>query len=190
MSNQSHFKLSPDLIYLLDKNGYSVYQTNDYFVVRKQVFASWGVLGLFLSLGILFFSIGVFVISFEQLLGSGLLVIAVGLILIFAPFFNYLTAAYRSLVIDKKHKTILFRAGFSRAYLFTEVKEMKLEVQDRYADANAFSDSNKEFYYTISAYMERGDREELLTLKFRNEDSERLMFDLKDYMQTLLTYNR
>ena len=123
-----------------------------------------------------FNSLGVFFI----VIGAGLLV---------TPFINYLTAAYRSLVIDLDHHTLLFRAGYSRAYLFTEVDEIKLEVQAKQTGTDPFTNSNKEYKYTISAFMNRGDREELLALKFRDEDSERLMFDLKDYFKALLTYN-
>lgn len=183
--------MTANLVSLLDKNGYSVYQTKEYFIIRKQVFASWWLLLLFMSMGILFFSIGTLVLlNYRGISFSGsIFFLVVGVILIIAPFFNYLTAAYRSLVIDLHHKTILFRAGYSRAYLFTEVVDLKLEVQARQAGADPFSKSNKEFHYTITAYMHRGDKEELLALKFRDEESERYMFDLKDYFQTLLRYS-
>lgn len=174
---------------LLDKNGYLVYHTDDYFILRKKVVSSWGIMVLFLILGFSFTILGLMTVFVGVEWTLSLPITAIGIILIMAPFFSYLTASFRSLVIDKKNKTLLFRSGYSRAYLFTEVKEIKLEVQASQADANAYSDSNKEFHYTITAYMVRGDREQLLALTFRNEDSEHLMFELKDYFQTLLTYN-
>lgn len=167
-----------------------VYQTKEYFIVRKRVFASWGILVLFLVLGLSFTVLGLITVSMGVQWSISLPVTVIGILLILAPFFNYLTASYRSLVIDRHNKTMLFRSGYSRAYLFTEVKDVKLEVQAKQTDTNAFSNSNKEFHYTITAYMVRGDKEELLSLKFRNEDNEHQMFDLKDYFQTLLTYNR
>ncbi|SMD36787.1 hypothetical protein SAMN04488029_3070 [Reichenbachiella faecimaris] len=183
--------MTADLISLLDRNGYAIYRTKEYFIVRKQVFSSWWLLLLFLSIGLIFFAAGTMI-----LLGTGgaklsmsVFFLAIGVVLLVAPFFNYLTAAYRSLVIDLHHQTILFRAGYSRAYLFTEVKDIKLEVHAKQAGTDPFSKSNKEFHYTITAYMERGHQEELLVLKFRDEESERHMFDLKDYFQTLLTYS-
>lgn len=183
--------MTAGLISLLDHNGYTVYRTKEYLIIRKKVFTSFWVLLLFSSLGVLFFTLGTISLlgGWEEKLSFGILFLSIGVVLLIAPFFNYLTAAYRSLVIDLHHKTILFRAGYSRAYLFTEVKELKLEVQARQTGTDAFSNSNKEFHYTITAYMERGDKEELMSLKFRDEESERYMFDLKDYFQTLLTYN-
>lgn len=163
-----------------------VYQSDEYFIVRKKVFTSWGFLMLFVSLGLFCLIMSILIIDIEII--DGIVVASIGVVLIIAPFFNYLTATYRSLVIDRHNKTMLFRSGYSRAYLFTEVKDVKLEVQAKHSDTNAFSDSNKEFHYTITAYMVRGDKEELLSLKFRNEDNEHQMFDLKDYFQTLLTY--
>jgi len=177
-----------ELIQTLGKNGYRVYQNENCLIIRTKIFGSWGLLILFSILGFTFTMLGLLILV---LAGNweGLLALGVGIVLLLAPFFNYLTASYRSLVIDRSNKTILFRAGHSRAYLFTDVKDVKLEVQAKQADANAFSESNQEFQYTITAYMTRGDLEELITLKFRNEESERLMFDLKDYFQTMLTYS-
>ncbi|MEO9965513.1 MAG: hypothetical protein ABJF11_06985 [Reichenbachiella sp.] len=177
------------LISLLRKNGYTIYHTDDYFIVRKNIISSWGILVLFMILGFSFTVLGVLTLTMGLDWTIGVPITVVGVLFLIAPFFNYLTASYRSLVIDRHNKTILFRSGYSRAYLFTEVKEVKLEVQASQADANAFSESNKEFQYTISAYMVRGGKEQLLSLKFRNEESEQLMFALKDYFQTLLTYN-
>jgi len=183
--------MTTDFISLLDHNGYSIYQTKEYFIVRKQVFTNWWVFIMFVSIGLLFFAIGTILLLEDGKMNfsGSILFLAIGVVLIIAPFFNYLTAAYRSMVIDLHNKTILFRAGYSRAYLFTEVKDLKLEVQARQTGTDSFSNSNKEFHYTITAYMVKGDKEELLSLKFRNEENERKMFDLKDYFQTLLTYN-
>lgn len=172
---------------LLDKNGYLIYHTDEYFILRKKVVSSWGKLVLFLILGLSFTVLGLMTVFIGVDWALSLPITAIGIILIMTPFFSYLTASFRSLVIDKKNKTLLFRSGYSRAYLFTEVKEIKLEVQARQSDANAFSDSNKEFHYTITAYMVRGDKEQLLSLTFRNEDNEHMMFELKDYFQALLT---
>lgn len=176
-----------DLIRILAKNGYRVYQNDQYVIIRTKIFNSWGLLILFLILGFTFTMLGLLILILAEN-WEGLLALGVGVVLMVAPFFNYLTATYRSLAIDREHKTILFRAGHSRAYLFTDVKDVKLEVQAKNADANAFSDSNQEFNYTITAYMQRGELEELLSLTFTDEENERLMFDLKDYFQTLLTY--
>lgn len=179
------------LISLLENNGYSVYHTTDYFIVRKKVFASIWVLLLFVSLGLTAFAAGTGVMLQGGVndISFIILFLSIGVVLLIAPFFNYLTAAYRSLVIDKQNQTILFRAGYSRAYLFTEVDDLKLEVMARTTGTDPFSNSNKEFHYTITAYMMRGGKEELLSLKFRDEESEKHMFDLKDYFQTLLTYS-
>lgn len=180
--------MKTELIQTLGKNGYRVYQNEDCLIIRTKIFGSWGLLILFSILGFTFTMLGLLILV---LAGNweGLLALGVGVVLLVAPFFNYLTASYRSLLIDRKNKTILFRAGHSRAYLFTDVKDVKLEVQAKQVDTNAFSDSNQEFHYTITAYMNRGDIEEIIALKFSNEESERLMFDLKDYLQTMLTYS-
>ncbi|WP_420581786.1 hypothetical protein [Reichenbachiella sp.] len=178
--------MKPELIKKLGKNGYRVYQNEGRLIIRMKIFGSWGLLILFGILGFTFSMLGLLILV---LFGNweGLLALGVGIVLLLAPFFNYLTASYRSLVIDRNDKTILFRAGHSRAYLFTDVKDVKLEVQAKQADTNAFSDSNQEFHYTITAYMNRGDLEEIVALKFRNEENERLMFELKDYFQILLS---
>lgn len=180
-----------ELISLLESNGYTIYQTKAYFIIRKKVFTSFWVLLLFVSLGLLAFFVGTAALLNDQeyQLSFTILFLSIGVVLMLAPFFNYLTAPYRSLVIDLHNETILFRSGYSRAYLFTEVKELKLEVMARQTGTDAFSNSNKEFHYTISAYMNRGDIEELIGLKFRDEESERQMFKLKDYFQALLVYS-
>ncbi len=180
--------MNANLINIIGKNGYRVYQSDEYFIIRTKIFTSWGLLVLFLILGLCVTLSGLLMLFLLKDWES-LVIIAIGSVLLVAPFFNYLTASYRSLVIDRQDKTLLFRSGFSRAYLFTEVKDIKLEVQARQADTNAYSDSNKEFHYTITAYMEKGTTEELISLKFRNEEDERHMFALRDYFQALLTYN-
>ncbi|MEP2023053.1 MAG: hypothetical protein ABJH98_02205 [Reichenbachiella sp.] len=183
--------MTANLLSLLDKNGYTVFQTKAYFIVRKKVFTSFWLTFLLLSIGLLFFSLGTLILmnSQTEIYSLVILLITIGVGLILLPFISYLTAAYRSLVIDLDNKTLLFRAGYSRAYLFTEVNELKLEVQAKQTGTDPFSNSNKEFHYTITAYMDGGGKEELLSLKFRDEESERYLFDIKDYFQTLLTFS-
>lgn len=181
--------MTSGLTSLLNKNGYAVYQANEYFIVRKKVFASWGVFALFLVFGLSFITLGLLIVFIGESWMVSLPVTAIGIVLILAPFSNYLTGAYRSIVIDRHNKTILFRSGYSRAYLFTEVNEVKLGVQAMQANTNAFSNPNRGVHYTITAYMTQGDKEELFSLKFRNEENECLMFNLKDYFQTLLIYS-
>lgn len=169
----------------LSDQGYRVFQSKDYFIVRRKVYTSLGMLFLFGVLGLLSLAIGAFVGIITNKIAS-LFMIVLGFILIIVPFFNFLTAAYRSLIIDFNMQSILFRSGYSRAYRFSELTDVKLEVQTRYADTNSFSDSNKEYQYMITAYFGNQSKEEVFSLTFRESDNEKFMFDLKDYFETLL----
>lgn len=177
--------MTTETIQKLSDQGYRVYQSKDYFIVRRRVYTSTAMLLIFGVCGFFCVLMGVLAGAIANAVAAVVLV-AVGIILLIAPFFNFLTAAYRSLIIDFNMQSLLFRSGYSRAYRFSELSDVKLEVQTRHRDTNAFSNSNKEYQYTITAYFGNLNKEEVFNLTFQESDNERFMFDLKDYFEALL----
>jgi len=178
--------MNSDTIKKLSAHGYRVYQSKDYFIVRKKVYTSLAVLLIFMVPGSIFLLAGLLSVPGINDLGLTLLLISLGIVLMIAPFFNYLTSAYRSMIADFNTQSLLFRSGYSRAYRFSEVTDVKLEVVQRNSDTNAFSNSNKEYEYTITAHFGNQDKEEIFALTFGESESEKFMFDLKDYFEAII----
>ncbi len=182
--------MTSETIKKLSDHGYRVYQSKDYFIVRKKVYTSLAVLLIFMVPGLIFLFAGLLSVPGIDDLGVTLFLISLGVVLMMAPFFNYLTSAYRSMIADFNTQSLLFRSGYTRAYRFSEVTDVKLEVAQKNTDTNAFSESNKEYQYTITAYFGDEDKEEIFALTFRESESEKFMFDLKDYFEVIIRHRK
>lgn len=176
--------MKEDYIMLLNRQGYTVIDENDFFILSRKLVKNRAKLIVFLpiSLAFLFLSLGnIHRMDFLSVFG----LLSVGVIIFCIPFWEYLTSPFFSFYVDKKLRTILFRAKHSRAYKFSEITKMSLGVASRYTETNAFSDSNKEYDYRMDVYFGRS-KEELFKIVERDEKSEEQIIELKEFFENLL----
>ena len=169
---------------LLDENGYEVIDEAYFFILKRKLISNSAKLYVFLPLSFLFILIGFSSIDSMDLI-SVLVLLILGIIFFSIPFWDYLTAPFHSLYLDKKLNTILFRSVHSRAYRLSELTNISLSMSSRYADVNAFSDSNKEYTYLISLHFGPS-KEEVFKIVKRDEYSEETIMDLKTNLEKLL----
>jgi hypothetical protein len=103
----------------------------------------------------------------------------------FVPFLNYLTSSYRSLSIDRINQTLLFRSSFARAYRFSDIVDFNLEVVNEGDSILAASNKTGQDYI-LSLHFANKAKEELLNITIYDDESEQIVFRLKDYFEVLL----
>lgn len=173
----------PTYLKLLKEQGYLIDDRNGYFVIRKKIIKSIGVLLIFLFLSIPLLFVGAFMVSEEELLGVGLFLLVLGVLLGQVPFFSYLTAPYKSLLFQYDDESLLFRSRFSRAYKLSEFKELVISFKQHQSDANPFSDTSLETTYNIDMVFSQNHREELFKIVGRSELNHNMIRELADYFE-------
>lgn len=177
--------MSEGLKKILFDNGYYIVERNQSVIIRRKVVASLGHMLLFVTIGVLTFGLGLLmsmVIGFEM----AIVILIIGMVISGVPFFGYLSAPYRGLVFNLRDKTILFRAGRSRAYKFGEIDSLELVSNVSDADTNAFSDSNKEYRYHFNLLLDNGIKEELFRISRDSEIARNHSIELNDFFKKLL----
>lgn len=175
--------MNTNQLVLLDKQGYKVIDEADFFILKRKLVKNKAKLYVFMPFSMLCFFLGFGAMNMMDLISVMALLIT-GFLLFSVPFWEYLISPFYSLFIDKKLRTILFRAVHSRAYRFSEITNISLGVSSRYADTNAFSNSNKEFDYRLDAHFGQS-KEEIFSIIERDEISEDLIVSLKEYFENL-----
>lgn len=171
-------------IEMLKEQGYTVIDEVDFFILKRNIIDNKIKIFIFIPFSLICFLLGFGSLNIMDLV-SVMALIAVGIILFTVPFWTFLTSPFYSIYIDKSLKTILFRAVHSRAYRFSEVTKMSLGVSSKYTDTNAFSDSNKEYSYTLEVNFGHS-KEELFRITKKNTNSEKEILALNTYFEKLL----
>lgn len=177
--------MSEGLKKILFDNGYYIVESNQSLMIRRKVVSSLGHMLLFVTIGVLTFGLGLimsFLFGFEMAIA----ILIIGMVIAGVPFFGYLSAPYRGLVFNLRDKTILFRAGRSRAYKFGEIDSLELVSNVSDADTNAFSDSNKEYRYHFNLLLDNGIKEELFRFSRDHEMAKNHSTELNNFFKNLL----
>ena len=137
---------------------------------------------MFLSLPLVF--AGLFLMSEPELVGAGVFLLVFGILLGQVPFFSYLSAPYKSLLVQYEDQSLLFRSRFSRAYKLSELHELKISFKNRHADANPFAQSTMETTYHIDMIFAHNNKEELFKIVGRSELTHDFIRRLADYFES------
>ncbi|MFY0654329.1 MAG: hypothetical protein JXQ96_19995 [Cyclobacteriaceae bacterium] len=180
-------ELDATIIKLLKEYDYTIREMNQTLIVNRKVVEINGMFFIFCTLGTILLALGItflYAIPEQTEAILGLLILAV--ILLLVPFYPFIMAPYRGLVVDANGKTLLFRSARSRAYKFSEIDSVELLSDKKYADTNAFSDSNIEFSYELNLLFHENIKEEIFRITTRKAEDLRIQ-QLKEYLVKLLS---
>lgn len=168
---------------MLLNNGYILVEEVGFVLIKRKIVKSFLVMVIFLVPGLFLITVGIMAIGWGDTVGFGLFLFGAGVILANVPFFSYLAAPYKSLLINLKDHSILFRSRFSRAYKFSEIVELNSYQSTRQSDTNPFSSSNQDVTYTINIVFAYNNKEELFRIAERDEANEKLILELARYFE-------
>ncbi|MFY0625935.1 MAG: hypothetical protein JXR07_06565 [Reichenbachiella sp.] len=177
--------MKQDILLILEQNGYLIQESKNQILIRKKLLTGWRE---FLYLFIPGLSILLLTLALKEMMNSWFLLfnMSISIVLMFVPFFNYFTSAYKSLLIDFENESLLFRSAVSRAYRLFEISDINLEIVSR-EEGGLFYKNVSVQRYNVSIVFVNGAKEELLSLVFDEDQDESIIFNLKDYFQVLLS---